>query len=249
MSLIPAGKTVVIPAGTTLYRTADDICSYNPKTICNRKAECSNTGKVGIYFSTYILQALAMSAEYNRDLQLGIFKTTHPITVREGKYSYRNIHGISPPFSRRELLPNEHIGHFNHSMQPIIEYYENYDNAHIFRHYANIPNLEPEKDGELFITKITDLLKINLIHTYSVNKDKLMKLFKSMNWKPPINSPIYLDSTQNLGAVIPLVCPQNNRRHRTSLNERKRSISLKRSKSLNIERNRRTIKNRSIQSL
>ena len=51
MSLIPAGKTVVIPAGTTLYRTADDICSYNPKTICNRKAECSNTGKVGIYFS------------------------------------------------------------------------------------------------------------------------------------------------------------------------------------------------------
>ena len=31
-------RVVKIPAGTTLYRTADDICSYNPKTICNRKA-------------------------------------------------------------------------------------------------------------------------------------------------------------------------------------------------------------------
>lgn len=238
-------RVVTIPAGTTLYRTADDICSYNPKTICNRKAKCSNTDKVGIYFSTYILQALGMCAEYNRNLQLGIFKTTHPITVRIGKYSYRDIHPERHSIIQaNSLLPNEQIGHFNRNMEPIIEYN---DNSGQLR-YVNIPELTG-LNGELFITKITDLLKINLIRTYSVNKDNLMKLFKSMNWQPPINSPIYLDSTQNLGAVIPLVCPQNNRRRRTSLNERKRSISLKRSKSLNIERNRRTIKNRSIQSL
>jgi hypothetical protein len=77
--------TVTIPAGTILYRASPDICSYG-SNLCNQKRICSNTGKKGVYFSTYILQSLAMSIEYKRDLELGIFITEAPLTVIIGKY-------------------------------------------------------------------------------------------------------------------------------------------------------------------
>jgi len=62
---------IIIPKGTILYRCAP--------TIELKRRRCYDTGK---YFSNYILQALAMSIEYTKDLKLGIYKITDNITVQ-----------------------------------------------------------------------------------------------------------------------------------------------------------------------
>ena len=216
-----ASRFTTIPKGTTLYRTADHICSYETESLCSRKAKCTNTWKVGIYFSTYILQSLGMCAEYNRDLELGVFTTTAPITVRNGKYSYRFIHPerhYESNYKEKTLgnnftmQPDEIIGHFDNTIGPIITYI---DSSGRDRYADMIGQVDTE--GELFITEDEDLRKIQIVGKYKVNKDKLMALFKSLNWRLPSNSSIYLESD----AIVPMKCPQNAGRKRRTMKNRR----------------------------
>jgi hypothetical protein len=195
-------ETVTIPEGSILYRASDNICSYSSK-ICNQKRKCSNTTKTGVYFSTYILQAIAMSIEYNRDLELGIFTTKAPITVYVGKYSFRNIHPERwNPFWPAEhlILENENISHFNSEMEPIIEY----NNIPI--DYARF-NLNAGM-GELFLSKKEELDNIELIETYKIKVDVLKALLKSEFFSKGIRyvSPDDIDLYINSGSIVPFYC-------------------------------------------
>jgi hypothetical protein len=198
-----ASRYITIPAGTTLYRSADNICTYQKNTICSMKAVCTDTRKKGVYFSTYILQSLGMCVEYNRDLELGIFFTTEPITVRVGKYSYKYINPdryFNSDYREKaanEILADEIIGHFNNESEPIIKYDDAYGN----KLYADMTG-QKDTDGELFITEDADLKKIRLISTYKIDKNRLLEYFKSLGWKLPSNSLEYLKS----GALRPTIC-------------------------------------------
>lgn len=164
-------KKVTIPKGSMLYRASDNACSYT-SNICNQKRECSNTGKHGVYFSTYILQSLAMALEYGRDLELGIFRTKAPLTVYVGKYSFRNIHPeIWDPFPVGHVIQeNENISHFDSEMEPIINSINNMNYS--FNLKAGM--------GELFLTKKEELDSIELVETYKINKDILESFIKAV---------------------------------------------------------------------
>lgn len=195
-------EQVTIPAGTLLYRASDNVCNYTSK-ICNQKRRCSNTTKTGIYFSTYILQAIAISIEYGRDLELGIFTTKAPITVYVGKYSFRNIHperwNSAWPADHR-LQENENVSHFNSKMEPIIE-------------YNNISIVYPRFDitagmGELFLTKKEELDNIELVETYKIKVDVLKTFLKSeffskgIRFVPMDDIDLYIRS----GSIEPFYC-------------------------------------------
>jgi len=195
-------KQVTIPAGTLLYRASDNVCNYTSK-ICNQKRRCSNTTKTGIYFSTYILQAIAISIEYGRDLELGIFTTKAPITVYVGKYSFRNIHPERWNYkwpTGHIIQENEEISHFNSKMEPIIE-------------YNNISMVYPIFDitadmGELFLTKKEELDNIELLETYKIKVDVLKAFLKSeffskgIRFVPMDDIDLYIRS----GSIEPYFC-------------------------------------------
>jgi hypothetical protein len=217
-------KKVTIPAGTILYRSSDNICSYASK-ISNQKRECSNTGKKGVYFSTYILQSLAIAIEYNRNLELGIFRTKTPMTVYIGKYSFRNIHPEHwKPFSaNHNIQENENISHFNSEMEPIIEY----NNISIT---DSLFNLKPNM-GELFLTKSEELNNIELLETYKVDVN-ILKAFlkenffsKGIRYIPPDDKELYLSS----GAIEPFQCNilKNGGRRKTRRKSKRLSHILK----------------------
>ncbi len=172
-------EEVIIPSGTFLYRSADKVCVYNPNHIKCTRRQCSNTGKNGIYFGNYLLVALAIATELNRDLELGVFFTTKDIKIKKGKYTYRQIY----PERFREfhagegshpniLLPNENIGHFNNEITGLLYNSNNSDN------YRLINTIKDE--GELFITSLKDLSKIKLISTYKIDITKLRNLTSSL---------------------------------------------------------------------
>jgi hypothetical protein len=200
----------LIPAGTILYRASPDICSYG-SNLCNQKRQCENTTKTGVYFSTYILQALAMAIEYDRDLELGIFVTTAPISVRIGKYSFRNIHPerwkIWP--KNHILIENENISHFNSDMQPIITF----NNVPI--NYAQF-DLNPG-EGELFLTKKEELDAIRLEETYKISVDALKRLIKTAFFNrgyrfiPTNDIGLYKRS----GCITPFMCPPKGGKRKT----------------------------------
>jgi hypothetical protein len=194
-------KQVTIPENTLLYRASDNVCSYTSK-ICNQKRRCSNTTKNGIYFSTYILQAIAISIEYGRDLELGIFTTKAPMTVYVGKYSFRNIHPErwSHNWPTEGIQENEDVSHFNSKMEPIITY----NNISLVYPRFNI------KDGmgELFLTKKEELDNIELIETYKIKVDVLKAFLKSeffskgIRFVPMDDINLYIRS----GSIEPFFC-------------------------------------------
>jgi len=201
----------LIPAGTILYRSSPNICIYG-SNLCNQKRECGNTGKKGVYFSTYILQSLAMAIEYDRDLELGIFVTTAPISVTIGKYSFRNIHPErwNPTWPKNHILiENENISHFNSEMEPIIT-------------FNNVPisyvqfDLNPG-EGELFLTKKEELDSVKLVETYKISVDALKRLIKNeffnkgYRFIPTNDIGLYKRS----GSIAPLVCPPKGGKRKT----------------------------------
>jgi len=213
--------TITIPAGTILYRSSRSICNYR-SNLCNKKRECSNTGKKGIYFSTYILQALAMSIEYNHDSKLGIFVTLEPFTVLIGKYSFRIIHPErwEPHWPKNHILvENENVSHFNAAMEPIIKF----NNVPI--NYAQF-DLNPG-EGELFLTKKEELDNIRLIETYNISVEALKRLIKSEYFNRgyrfiPTND---IELYKRSGCIVPFNCPaeggRKTRRSRLPVRARK----------------------------
>ena len=178
---------ITIPAETKLYRTSPNICLYQ-KNIDKQKQECKNTGRHGVYFSTYLFQALAMALEYNKDLQLGEFITTVDIPAIIGKYSYRFIHPtrhfqwnieknvmILRPGEPHTRTANEELTHFNHEIYPIVNFTSD-DGKHIEYNMNEFDEKLKPSDGEIFITDEHELKNIRLLKTYFVNVSKLKRI-------------------------------------------------------------------------
>jgi hypothetical protein len=205
---------IIIPSGTILYRAADNICEYS-KSLIKMKQICTNTGKKGVYLSTYLLQSLAMAIEYNRNLQLGIFKTVKPISITEGKYSFRNIHPERYYDNKGNLilnvtpLKNEMISHINQTY-PILSLLKNNNESDWLRYN----NLLEKNEGEIFLTDDKDLNNIKLIKMYNIDLSKLKThlnlVLKDLGYLPLIDSKIYLKSD----AITPLKCGGYNK-HKT----------------------------------
>lgn len=163
-------KSYTIPTGTRLFRSADKICDYSKSHI--HKNKCTDTGKTGVYFSTYILQSLGMALEYDRNLEMGVFETTAPIKVFRGKYIFRHIHPerhFNPDGSfvepRVNPIKDENISHIDQTM-PIFTFPVIYD------------RLLKSNEGEVFLTDDNDLKKVKLVETYKFRADELGKFLK-----------------------------------------------------------------------
>jgi hypothetical protein len=177
-------SSVILP-GSIIYRATNDIFDYNSNNIINSRRKCPDTGKTGIYFSNYVLQALAMSMEYETDLDLGIFRVLSPIFVINGKYSFRNIHseryfrwnnGESTLITNVEPLEDENINHFDAEMVPIIKYsWQNISYAIKPQNIALSSHL-----GEIFIADQWDLKKIKLEKKYQINYKKLTDIIHNL---------------------------------------------------------------------
>jgi len=73
-----------IPQGTILFRCSPDATNIKPR-------ECSDTGKFGTYFGDRAIISLAMCLEYNKLMQLGVYRVTEDIYVSNDKYAFREI--------------------------------------------------------------------------------------------------------------------------------------------------------------
>jgi hypothetical protein len=189
-----------IPKGAFLYRSADNICPYEKSHL--RRRECPDTGKKGVYFSTYVFQSLAMAIEYGADLELGVFKTTAPIKVMDGKYHFRFLH--PERYFRKDgsfitnvdVRRDENVSHIEQTY-PLIDMKKNvlFDK-----------DLDP-KNGEVFIASPEDLKKVKLLKTYRFSVDGLKIFLKAVkkennNCIPLLNNTLYLRS----GILKPLDC-------------------------------------------
>jgi hypothetical protein len=219
---------ITIPAGTILYRAADDICEYS-KGLIKVKKKCTDTGKIGVYLSTYLLQALAMAIEYNRDLQLGVFKTLKDISVTPGKYSFRNIHPERYYNNDGELilhvntLKNEMISHINQTY-PILSPLRNNNEKEWLRYNSPLK----ENEGEIFLTDDEYLNNIELIETYNIDLSRLKThldlILNDLGYLPLTESEIYLESY----ALTPISCKVRNKQQTRKLRRKLKSKSKKR---------------------
>lgn len=196
-------EAYIIPAGTKLYRTApiegikngklfSGICEYD-KNLPKQKQECTDTGRHGVYFGTYLFIALAMAIEYNKDRELGIFETLVDIPVIRGKYSYRlkypnrYFRNIERDNNGRIIKLNnfitgvnakndEELSHFNETIYPIVDFISK-NGKHIEYDMGKFSEkLNVDKDGEIFITDDYILNNIKLIKTYKVDVSILKKI-------------------------------------------------------------------------
>ena len=178
---------MTIPAGTKLYRSAPNICIYS-KNIQLQKRQCTNTGKHGVYFSTYLFQALAMAIEYNKNLELGEFVTTVDIPVSIGKYSFRYIDPKryfhinvrhNNIIQKLHTMPTdeEDISHFNQEILPIVEFNDEAGNHVNYNMDSFSSSLKPT-DGEVFVTNDDVLKSIKLLKTYTINVEKLKEIVR-----------------------------------------------------------------------
>ncbi len=172
INISPDIKYITIPIGTILYRAANKVCVYTPGHIKCTSRECSNTGKKGLFFGNYLLLALAMSTEYNRNMELGVFVTTKELKVMKGKYAYKKLHperyrtGAYPA----SLLPDENVSHFNNQILPIFIQ----DTIKSEREFN-----EFENEGELFVESRL-LSHIKLVAAYKLNVEQLRESVASM---------------------------------------------------------------------
>lgn len=174
-----------IPAGTILYRAAKNICDYS-HDLHKKKAKCTNSGRHGIYFGTYLLIALAMALEYDKDLELGVFVTDIDIPAIYGKYNYRlqnpkKYFKYNTIDDRIELKLNvnakgsEELSHFNNRIFPIINFTAK-NGKRISYDMNAFQDTVSDYDGEIFITDDTVLKNIRLVDTYKINVNELKKI-------------------------------------------------------------------------
>jgi hypothetical protein len=172
-----------IPAGTKLYRAGGGICRYS-KNIDKLKQKCTDTGRHGLYFSTYLFQSLAMSLEYNKDLELGVFITSVDIPVIIGKYSYRYLNprryfhwNVVDDVMEVKLhvspTKDEEISHFDNNIYPIVNFESLNGKKHIEYNMDKFADKLKPLDGEIFITDDHVLKNISMIKTYKIDLSKL----------------------------------------------------------------------------
>lgn len=165
---------IKLKKGTLLYR-----CSYE---LLLEPVLCYDTGKRGIYFSTYILQALATCIEYNESLHLGIYELIDDIEFNIGKYTninddYYYLFGYNTGIKKCNITYDEliNINHFDNTSQPYIDKHFN----KLFD--KKLLNLN-EDDGEVFIGNINDLNKLKLKEVYYIEKKDLIDRIKCANY-------------------------------------------------------------------
>ena len=110
---------ITIPEDALLFRGAPNIMTI--ETTAGRIAnvrECGDTGKIGLYFGSKLIISLGMCIEYNKLMEIGIFKVTKDIeNVSVEKYSFRDIHPeryVNPDGTvniTNPLLPDENLSH------------------------------------------------------------------------------------------------------------------------------------------
>ncbi len=112
-------ELIKLPAGALLYRCAPDIMTIETTAgrIANTKV-CTDTHKKGLYFANQLIISLGMCIEYNRLMEIGIFRITKDIeNVGVGKYSYREMNPdryFNPDGTLKQMvysLPEENISH------------------------------------------------------------------------------------------------------------------------------------------
>ena len=85
VSLLQSSSDVaILPKGIILYRAAETLEEHPTPRFCN------DTYKFGVYFacgSPYLSET--MCTEYNQTLIIGVYCTTQPIILANGKYSHR----------------------------------------------------------------------------------------------------------------------------------------------------------------
>lgn len=165
---------LVIPKDTLIYRCAP--------VLDGNSRYCNETGKTGLYFSTYPLQSLAMCIEYNKDMNLGVYKLKKDVKVIRGKYShkkldkkyYRNCFGFS---KRCKVRETENISHFDpeiYCMDLSIKYEINLMCGWL---------KNTKKDGELFLSE-NDLQFIEKLDEYHVPVEYLLNVLHYEDYKP-----------------------------------------------------------------
>jgi hypothetical protein len=168
-----------IPKGTILYRAA-------PTTELSGRL-CKETGKTGVYFSTYTLQSLSMCLEYQKEMKLGVFETTKEIVCINGKYSHFKMEPIKKekikiwkfnlPIVRKVFYQS--VNHFDKDVFCIID-----------SKYSYLTNFKKDSlglkttDGEVFISDSNDLESIILKEEYNIRLEGLLDVIKKNNYTP-----------------------------------------------------------------
>lgn len=134
-------NTRILPIGAVGYRAS----SANDPTFHLAPNTCGDTGKTGLYYSDYNLLCMGMALEYQVGIHHCSYFVEQPITLYEGKYSFRDINpgwyfkdGRMQPGV--DVVEGENVCYFDAGAIPI---YDNADRVH---------NSQP-KDlfGEIFI--------------------------------------------------------------------------------------------------
>ncbi len=171
---------IIIPKDTLIYRCApklDNVARY-----------CKETGKTGLYFSTYQLQALAMCIEYGKGMNLGIFKLKEDIKVILGKYKHKNLDKkyyikFLCWYREGKVRHTENISHFDPDIY-CMDLSLGYEIALSFGRLKNT-----KKHGELFISE-NDLKYLEKINEYYVPLKGLIDILDDEKYIP--NSENYL---------------------------------------------------------
>lgn len=180
-----------------LYRSAPEICKYNSVELCMANTQkCTDTGKNGIYFGNRIIISIAMCLEYNKLLEIGIFKLVENIDVSYDKYAYRYINPLryfdkeNKLITHVDVLEQENISHITHELQLLKM--NNYTND-----IEPLLNDERQKEldlnsYELFLSK-DDIKKIKLIATFKFNAEIIKTPYDLLSYLKTNNYPFDID--------------------------------------------------------
>ena len=148
-----------------------------------------------------------MAIEYGEDLELGVFETTAPIKVMNGKYAFRYIHperyfkDDGSVIAGVKLKKDENVSHIGETY-PILD----------FKKHVRFDKDLDLDNGEVFLASTEDLKKVKMIKTYRFSVDDLKKFLEEVKKKnggciPLVNNTLYLRS----GILEPLDCGEGKR--------------------------------------
>jgi hypothetical protein len=186
----------IIPEDTILFRCADNINDYNTSDLCKKNVrECIDTSKKGLYFANNILLSLSMILEYDKLLELGIFRVKKDIKLSIGKYSFRYIN-IKKYFDDNQKLilnmnvsPEENISHVQCNFQLLIKDKKTEKiNVLIPKSNENKQLLESINFCEIFLVE-DELNDIEMFGKYQINKNIIKNSDDLLNYLEKNNYP------------------------------------------------------------
>lgn len=193
----------IIPEDTILFRCADNINDYNTSDLCKKNIrECTDTSKKGLYFANNILLSLSMILEYDKLLELGIFRVKKDIKLSIGKYSYRYINKKKYFDDNQKLIlnmnvsPEENISHVECNFQLLIKDKKTEKiNVLIPQSNENKQLLESINFCEIFLVE-DELNDIEMFGKYQINKNIIKNSDDLLNYLENNNYP------QNISTYI-----------------------------------------------